>query len=598
MERANRLKIIVFSLAIALVVLLAAAAALFVAEPVACAQNSNVKVTINDRSVFGAYGDAFAFVTDGTLYLAYDDALAEIAVDASRVDDLVMNDDTIVLLARGDGTGALLFYEYSVSHGAQPVLRKSDYALENAANIDNIGVSDNGALYYQRKDEVVRLDFDGGALTPVTVYSAKYDLFVFDAFAIGGNALYALQNGNLYRIDETTVIRDEPRSASEPLPERFLRTDAEDDLTALSVGANRAIVSDARQRVFYVSLDGGTDGTYDARLSDGTVKTVAAQSGGRLLLYAFTPSYGSIKLYEIQSDALRYVNTFDGTRYTDPDKFDVLRAAVLSRDLSVYISPKNLQIAFSLAQGDAVLLLTQCAYMGDYYYLTDGKGNFGYLPIATTQGDDPALVMLDARQDTPLGVNAQPLHDETPLYAYPFDLLSPTQKAQPIALLSYQQRLTVIDDVAAADGKQMWKWYRVAMIDRNTGEIATGFVKTENLSVYTEMYDASARKAAKINAHKFGKVVKAYALPDENSRVLREMVDGEDVTLAEPYDKNAEWTAIVYGDNDVAYIRTEAVQIGGLTPVQITVIVICSLVAAATVACGVIIGVKRRRRLR
>lgn len=603
MERIGRFKLLLFSILIAFIVLIAIGAAFFSFSCVE-AQNSDVKITIDETSVFCAYGEVFAYVTDGTLYFANDDRLTSLPANTGDALDAVMNDRYILVLCGDETRRELILFEYDLN-GAAPVIRKSP--LEWSANspakqqtVQNVGVSSDGSLCYQLEDEIVQISVQDGKIYETSLFTARFGLFVFRAFTIvsdnGVNVLYAIQNGNLYRVN-TTFLRDEPRDEKEPLPQAYLWLNLQSDFLSVSACGDLLYLAGKDNKFYCAQTDAAQVTECSASAPANIVKTVSCVVAGRQTLYAFTPADASVKQYAVDQNDLRYVNTFDDTIYTHPDRYSELKTARVNESVGAYISPKNLQFAFSLSQGDYILILGKQEYMGNYYYVTDGKGNFGYLPQSYAEGDAPILERLEASSQTPIGINAQPLHNHTPIYAYPFDRLSATQAAAPIALLPYNQRLIVLDNVAQFDGQQVWKWYHVSMVDKQSGEIVTGYVRTEDLSSYVEMYDASARKSAKINAKKFVKVY-AYVLPDDTSRVLREMIDGEDVTLAEPYDKNSEWTAIVHGENDVAYVRTEAILLGGLTPVQITVIVICSLLAAATIACGVIIGVRRRKRFR
>ena len=96
-----------------------------------------------------------------------------------------------------------------------------------------------------------------------------------------------------------------------------------------------------------------------------------------------------------------------------------------------------------------------------------------------------------------------------------------------------------------------------------------------------------------MSAGSLGGIINVYLLPDEESEILGTLTDGDKITLAqEKLDGDSEWTKIVYKDM-VGYVKTANLISKGITPLQITLIVVFAVVIVAT-AIVIFLVVKKR----
>ena len=92
-----------------------------------------------------------------------------------------------------------------------------------------------------------------------------------------------------------------------------------------------------------------------------------------------------------------------------------------------------------------------------------------------------------------------------------------------------------------------------------------------------------------------GEYVKIYALPQEDSQVVAEVAEGSQIYLKNKFDKNSEWTQIIY-EEKIAYVKTENVSPSGLTSWQLALAITLPAVAVAITATIVILVVVKKRK--
>lgn len=76
---------------------------------------------------------------------------------------------------------------------------------------------------------------------------------------------------------------------------------------------------------------------------------------------------------------------------------------------------------------------------------------------------------------------------------------------------------------------------------------------------------------------------------------MAELKEGTSIDLNEKYDKNSEWTAVIYNDM-IAYVKTENIQPGGLTSWQLALAITIPIVVVAIVVTIIILVVVKKRK--
>ena len=263
----------------------------------------------------------------------------------------------------------------------------------------------------------------------------------------------------------------------------------------------------------------------------------------------------------------------------------------IDSETTVFSSPRHLQKLATLSSGDYVMLLNE---VGEYYYVyfaKEGKDvKLGYIR------KDSAITLCPASTECEIGAYAQALHPDTAVYKYPFvgDGFNSTG-SEAIAYLSIYDQLVVIDNVGQ-DGEYNWGWYKIQYLDKNDN-IVEGYVKEKDVSPYTVLTPPDISKTVKVSSKKLGEYVKVYALPQEDAKLIAELKEGTPIDLHEKYDKNSEWTAVIYNDM-IAYVKTENIQPGGLTSWQLALaITIPIVVVAIMVTVIILVTVKKRKYL-
>lgn len=325
--------------------------------------------------------------------------------------------------------------------------------------------------------------------------------------------------------------------------------------------------------------------------------------GGEGYVYMFDKANLSIKRYSVNRDslALVYNKCYDSERFEPPTQYDLLcglRSSV-SDTVVLYRSPRDLEIVSSSDTYVLALRLvshTEGGETTDYYYCVTQSGKYGFAPASDS-------VILQAGK--PEYSHAQPLHGrvKTPVYSYPLESSSVIAQLYTdengTVIAEYPDgttgtvTLAVTDDVARDNGIPVWKWYKVEL--RAGDSVIQGYADSDMLCPFTPYSPAGNNKYCRTDVKRAGEVINLYASPDENSQVLAQLGDNEELLLAVPFDKDSEWTCVVWNEG-VGYILTENVVTGGLTTLQITLIVILSVLAALGIALTIVLIVKRKRK--
>ena len=301
--------------------------------------------------------------------------------------------------------------------------------------------------------------------------------------------------------------------------------------------------------------------------------------------YIFTCEDNAVIQYIYDGNECTYYNKFNNSAYVHPTNFDLNYVAQLTAtDTDMYYSPRNRQVTSTLANGDYFLVLCKVTSedSSEYFYIAKKDGTKGYISAQT------AMEKINPNTDAKtfrIGLYAQGLHASTNIYRYPFE------ESEVLATVTIYDELIVLDNVAEKDGNQIWQYYKVSYVQN--GNIVTGYVKTTDVSPYTSLKAPAVLKTVKITADSIGGVVYLYALPSEDSAQVAALTDGEELDLAEEYDKDSTWTKVVYKDM-YAYVLTSQISQKGLTAVQITLIVVSSVIVVVSIVMLILLRKKRK----
>ena len=363
------------------------------------------------------------------------------------------------------------------------------------------------------------------------------------------------------------------------------------DRTWLSVAAlDGAIYASAADGIYRV------DGTAVVKISDvvadGDIRPYSEGSTSYLLVQ--NRAENSVVQYSIDGDGarLKYYSVFDNVVYVAPSEYPIMTVGKASAATQGYFSPKNLKPVASLGEGDNVLVLAEVpAEDGSaegYYYIrtsADADGEMCYVRKS-------ALTLLERGEGWKHGTYAASTHGGLRVLQYPFD------GAAVVATVGPKDALVVSGDIGrSAEG---WNWVKVSLMTAD-GTVVDGYTTEEDLGPYGPYELPSFGVDAIVNADKLGETVNVYSLPEERDElVIDTLTDGEVVRLAaDGLNVDEEWTLIGYETEDgtamSGYVKTAYLSEGGLTTLQITLIVVACIVAVLTVAIVIIIAKKRKR---
>ena len=577
--------------AIAVVALVAVTAMLFCAAPTAVAEtNAEIKIAPDETSLYAAYDGHVAYTTkDGVLHLStlsgsYSRPEAFVGTALS----VAMTSNRIFLLSDMNGTKTISAFDY-VTNGIG--------AKEDAFDALGISASQFSEFYN---------DFDslsvfgstlcvsaGGFALEGGAFAVNFALLALDGSSSSAKTtltsvgaiddVAALSDKQLYFVTATALYLFNGSHLAES-------TQIAADRTWLSVAALDGEIYAAATDGVYRVVDGTAVVKISDVVADGDIRPYS--EGGTSYLLVQNRAESSIVQYSIDSDELKYYSVFDNVVYAAPTEYPIMTVGKASAATQGYFSPKNLKPVASLGEGDNVLVLAEVpAEDGSaegYYYIrtsADADGKMCYVRKS-------ALTLLERGEGWKHGSTAASTHSGLKVLQYPFD------GAAVIATVGPKDALAVIGDIGkSAEG---WNWLRVSLMTAD-GTVADGYVTEEDLGPYGPYEMPSFGVDAIVNADKLGEAVNVYSLPEERDElVIDTLTDGEVVRLAaEGLNVDEEWTLIGYETEDgtamSGYVKTAYLSEGGLTTLQVTLIVVACIVAVVTVVVVIIIAKKRKR---
>lgn len=551
---------------------------------VARAENSDVLVSLKDDSLLTACGDYFVYTNTKGIYLAKDNKLIsyEEKSDFDEFIDIAMNSTHILVLAKKGEDKYLWAYEYNDNRIAKINFSLTDLHVEYLVGI----YADDYGFYVMETNKVIQISVAPQEVksqyfnsnTDWTLNPAYKDIKDFAVLG-EGNVLYCILNGDFYAIDE--------QNFHYPDLSKFLVRSGE--YIGVTISDNKILLLSANGIYQYDNTDSSiatltTDGL------NGNSKICSAYDDKNNVNYIYAKSnLNAVSMYVYTDNNLEYYGCFDNTKYEHPTEFDIVKLYKTGADVTLYSSPRHLQRMGVIPQGSYLIALSE---RDDYIYVyyqdsVENKTQYGYIKKTAS------ITFCPAEKEGILGQYAQPLHQNTAIYKYPFE----GANSPKLLDASIFMQLIVIDNVGQ-DGDFTWGWYKVGFVDNN-GTTQYGYVKTLNLSPYTELTAPSLSKSVKLTSKKLGQYITLYALPFENQEDAIEVVqlpEGTSVYLKEKYNKKSQWTAVYY-EGKTAYVRTANVKPSGMTSWQIALIVTIPCVAIATTVAVVLIIFAKKKKL-
>lgn len=573
----------IFAIAVA-VVLATAAASIFCAAPTAAAEtNAEIKIAPDETSLYAAYDGHVAYTTkDGVLHLStlsgsYSRPEAFVGTALS----VAMTSNRIFLLSDMNGTKTISAFDY-VTNGIG--------AKENA--FDALGISQeqysnllpfSDTLTVTDEDLIVTMgNFRTGAHFVRLSLSDNSSSFRISNVSSSIDNVAAFDSKEFWYISTKNLFYFSGEHYSDPVQIAA-------DRTWLSVAAlDGAIYASAADGIYRV--DGTTVAKISDVVADGDIRPYS--EGGTSYLLVQNRVENSVVQYSIDGDGLKYYSVFDNVVYVAPSEYPIMTVGKASAATQGYFSPKNLKPVASLGEGDNVLVLAEVpAEDGSaegYYYIrtsADADGEMCYVRKS-------ALTLLERGEGWKHGTYAASTHGGLRVLQYPFD------GAAVVATVGPKDALVVSGDIGrSAEG---WNWVKVSLMTAD-GTVVDGYTTEEDLGPYGPYELPSFGVDAIVNADKLGETVNVYSLPEERDElVIDTLTDGEVVRLAaDGLNVDEEWTLIGYETEDgtamSGYVKTAYLSEGGLTTLQITLIVVACIVAVLTVAIVIIIAKKRKR---
>ena len=543
----------------------------------AAAENIDVIVSLDDDSLLTAYNEDFAYTNGKTVYVAKDNKVLSYteSADFDKFVSIAMNSTHVVLLAKKGNDTLTFVYSYSASS-----INKVNYSNVNLQKLISLYNDENGNLYAINEYDVINFEI---ATSNVDVpYSSKKGLFAnAQEFAlikdVSNSVLYVLIDGDLYAVTKN-IMYDETS-----LDEYQITYDK--NFKDLTISNGKLLCIDENGAYAYNSQSGEFDKLLENGVGANSVICATYDNvNSKHCVYIKSDIY-AINVYEYDG-ALNYYSSFDKTKFTHPSEFDSIAVYKTTDSVILYSSPRHLQTLAVLPSNEYILILSES---GDFYYTytydtTLSKAVFGYVKKQSS------ITLCPAQKNPPIGLYAQPLHPNTPIYKYPLD----DSVNSVLRYGSIYDQLVVIDNVGV-DGSFEWGWYKVGCINKDNGEIVYGYVKVLNVSPYTSLTAPDLSKTAKLSSQKLGEFIKIYALPQEDSAIVDEVSEGSHIYLKNKYDKNSEWTQIIYNEK-IAYVKTQDVQPSGLTSWQLALAITLPAVAVAVSATIAILVIVKKRK--
>ena len=537
------------------------------------AENTSVVISLNAASKFDAYADVFAYTYGTTLYVVKDNKIYPytnaFVGDCLSVE---INNSNILVLSKNGTATQLYYFSYDIN-GIKSEQSKLGTVDMNIASLfsDDAGkfylyCTQTGTTYFVmifEESKATSLFVQDGIITSHDAALSSYQRYT------DTKKLYAIKNGKVYvgsgynlgiaSWDEISSIQD---------------------ASSIAI-ANNEIFVNANKGIY--KLDSSTNvATRLGKDAEGTGEIAFARIG--TLDYLFVCENNAIIQYSYNGTSCEYYNKFNDNEYVHPTAFNLVYVAKAAEIANLYSSPRNMQVTSTLNLNEYFLVLTSIISeeSGSYYYVVKQDGTKGYIKSSTS------FSQINPNSDVStlkIGLYAQALFPNVSIYKYPYS------GAEVLADITIYDELVVINNVAQDGDNQVWNYYKVSYVQN--GEILTGYVKVTEVSPYTSLKAPSVLSTVKISSGSIGAVVYLYALPSEDSAQVAALTDGEELDLAEEYNKDSTWTKVVYKDM-YAYVHTNQIAKKGLTAVQITLIVVASVVVTASVVMLIILRKKRK----
>ena len=571
--------------AIAVAALIAITAMLFCAAPATVAETSaEIKIAPDETSIYAAYDGHVVYTTkDGVLHLStlsgsYSRPEAFVGTALS----VAMTSNRIFLLSDMNGTKTISAFDY-VTNGIgakEDAFDALGISQEQYSNLlpfsDTLTVTDEDLIVtmgnFRTGAHFVRLSLsDNSSSFRISNVSSSID----NVAAFDSKEFWYISTKNLFYFSGE-LYSDPVQIAA--------------DRTWLSVAAlNGEIYAAAADGIY--RIDGTTVVKISDVVADGDIRPYSEGDTSYLLVQ--NRAENSVVQYSIDDGAgLKYYSVFDNVVYAAPTEYPIMTVGKASAATQGYFSPKNLKPVASLDEGDNVLVLAEVpAEDGSaegYYYIrtsADANGEMCYVRKS-------ALTLFERGEGWKHGTYAASTHSGLRVLQYPFD------GAAVVATVGPKDALVVSGDIGrSAEG---WNWVKVSLMTAD-GTVVDGYTTEEDLGPYGPYEMPSFGVDAIVNADKLGEAVNVYSLPEERAElVIDTLSDGEVVRLAQGGPNvDDEWTLIGYETEDgtsmSGYVKTAYLSEGGMTTLQITLIVVACIVAVLTVAIVIIIAKKRKR---
>ena len=570
--------------AIAVAALIAITAMLFCAAPATVAEtNAEIKIAPDETSIYAAYDGHVVYTTkDGVLHLStLSGSYSRPGAFAGTALSVAMTSNRIFLLSDMNGTKTISAFDY-VTNGIgakEDAFDALGISQEQYSNLlpfsDTLTVTDEDLIVtmgnFRTGAHFVRLSLsDNSSSFRISNVSSSID----NVAAFDSKEFWYISTKNLFYFSGE-LYSDPVQIAA--------------DRTWLSVAALDGEIYAAAADGIY-RIDGTTVVKISDVVADGDIRPYSEGDTSYLLVQDRAET--SVVQYSIDGDGLKYYSVFDNVVYAAPTEYPIMTVGKASAPAQGYFSPKNLKPVASLDEGDNVLVLAEVpAEDGSaegYYYIrtsADANGEMCYVRKS-------ALTLFERGEGWKHGTYAASTHSGLRVLQYPFD------GAAVVATVGPKDALVVSGDIgSSAEG---WNWVKVSLMTAD-GTVVDGYTTEEDLGPYGPYEMPSFGVDAIVNADKLGEAVNVYSLPEERAElVIDTLSDGEVVRLAQGgLNVDDEWTLIGYETEDgtamSGYVKTAYLSEGGLTTLQITLIVVACIVAVLTVAIVIIIAKKRKR---
>lgn len=507
------------------------------------AEKGESSVILDDNSLFDLYSENLFYTRGNSLYLLTSQSsyCYENAFDLPLLSFAVTGTNIYAVCGTNEGNNSVFVFDYNsngITNKQKLVLTGINEELQGTIFMVN---RSGDTIYFLRSGSVYELTQNSQARLAFTVTNSILEST--NNFCVQNNVLYILKNENVYKINNLEGTSE----LGAPILEK---------VNSLTYYDNTiAVVKDSQ--ILYKNSE-----------TQWTAMTSATPMDFKQLKIFGNTLYGmsdtAIKKYIIRADySLEFNRIYDNEIYENPTEYTIIKFAY-ANECRLFVSPKNLEVKATIAKNSKVLVLSET---DDYYYVIYNN-IYGFI-------DKDSLTLMDGNTTTALGEHAQPLHDKTVIYQYPY---STSTKLMTIDVTDI---VTIRSNVAEKNGVMESDYYYVSFTT-SSGELVNGYVLASYLASYTDYKAPTARKTARIQVDTVGTTAKAYILPDDTSSLLYYLNDGDEVGLLEDFNKDSEWTKILV-NNQTCYIKTANLVYKSLTKMQITLIIICSLLVVSTV---------------